>query len=566
MRNILIWLGILGFAGSGASFGAGRGDEVVVVYNSRVPESKGVAEHYASMRQVPEAQVLGLDLPDSEAISRGEFRERLQRPLTRALEAKGLLRFDAVITPATKDEPRKVERKVVEAKVRYLALCYGVPLLITKDSNLHEAEADKLAVELRRNEAAVDSELACLPVLDHMMLTGPRANPFYGTTNAAQMNPTNGILLVTRLDGPSAEIARGLVDKAMDAESNGLWGRAYFDARGLTNKDPAKVGDDWIIGAAHICRNVGFETVLDTNWHTFRDTFPLSQVAFYAGWYDENVSGPFARPTVEFMPGAFAYHLHSFSATTLRSTKRQWAGPLLDRGAAATMGCVDEPYLGGTPNMEVFFARFILNGFSYGEAAYAAQNFVSWQITVVGDPLYRPFGKSPAELERELQASHSKSLEWEYLRLANFNLLKGMSLNNVVTALENVPMTRTSAVLEEKLAQLYHLEGKPSSSAEAYQQALKLDATPQQRLRIMQILPDRLIALGQNEAAYEIYQKFVKEFPDYPEILDVYRNLADLAQKLGHKDDAAKYQRQIGSLTEPHVPPTEKGPPQRHGT
>ena len=33
--------------------GAAGGDEVVVVYNSRVPASKAVAEHYAAARQVP---------------------------------------------------------------------------------------------------------------------------------------------------------------------------------------------------------------------------------------------------------------------------------------------------------------------------------------------------------------------------------------------------------------------------------------------------------------------------------------------------------------------------------
>ena len=40
----------------------------------------------------------------------------------------------------------------------------------------------------------------------------------------------------------------------------------------------------------------------------------MSQIALYAGWYERNASGPFAQPKVEFMPGAFAYHLHSFSA------------------------------------------------------------------------------------------------------------------------------------------------------------------------------------------------------------------------------------------------------------
>ena len=53
----------------------------------------------------------------------------------------------------------------------------------------------------------------------------------------------------------------------------------------------------------------------------------------------------FTLPKVEFMPGAFAYHLHSFSATTLRSASQGWCGPLLAKGATCTMGCVYEPYL-----------------------------------------------------------------------------------------------------------------------------------------------------------------------------------------------------------------------------
>ncbi|MDB6022234.1 MAG: hypothetical protein JWQ04_2091 [Pedosphaera sp.] len=565
MKHFLIFLGILGLTGGAPVFGAGRGDEVFVVYNSRVPESRGVAEHYASVRQVPATQVLGLDLPEGEAMNRTDFRERLQKPLTKALEARGLFHFDAVIVPATADTPRRVERKLVQSKIRYLCLCYGVPLLISKDLNLHEAEADRLPEELRRNQAAVDNELACLPVLDrNMLLAGPRINPFYGCTNAQQLNPTNGILLVTRLDGPTAEIARGLVDKALAAETNGLWGRAYFDLRGLTN-GPLKMGDDWIHGASEVCRQLGFETVVDTNGGTFPASFPLSQTAFYAGWYDENVSGPFTRPTVEFMPGAFAYHLHSFSAATLRSTKRQWAGPLLDRGVTATMGCVDEPYLGGTPNIGIFFARFIYSGFSFGEAAYAAQNYVSWQTTVVGDPLYRPYARGPVELEEDLKRRHNGLVDWAYLRVVNLNLINGVPLEKVTSMLEDLEPARESAVLQEKLGQLYFELGKPSSSVHALQQALKFSPSHLQRQRIMLALAERLIPLGRDQDAYEVYQEFLKQFPDYPDQLAVYRPLLDLAQKLDHKTDATKYLREITLLTEPHVP-AEKGPPLRHGT
>ena len=119
---------------------------------------------------------------------------------------------------------------------------------------------EKMRPEMRRDEAAVDSELALLPLIEEKLpLAGPLRNPVYTTTNRASLHPTNGVLLVARLDGPTPEIARGLVDKALQAEADGLWGRAYFDLRSIT--EPGyKPGDDWIRGAAEICWRMGFET------------------------------------------------------------------------------------------------------------------------------------------------------------------------------------------------------------------------------------------------------------------------------------------------------------------
>ena len=69
------------------------GDEVVVIYNTRVPESKAVAEYYARMRQVPEKQIYGFALTPNEEMSRAEFRDSLQKPLREKLEADGLWKF-----------------------------------------------------------------------------------------------------------------------------------------------------------------------------------------------------------------------------------------------------------------------------------------------------------------------------------------------------------------------------------------------------------------------------------------------------------------------------------------
>jgi uncharacterized protein (TIGR03790 family) len=192
------------------------------VYNSSLPQSREVADYYARAREVPADQVFGLELPTGQTLSRAAYTVQLQDALLRKLEAGKFL----VFTNANGGG-----RGIADASIRYLLLCYGVPTKIESAPKIVEPEVGQLQPELRRNEASVDSELACLPAVQMKFIwTGPRINVHYAATNASRLHPTNGILLVTRLDGPTPEMARGLVDKALQAERDGLWGRAYFDA------------------------------------------------------------------------------------------------------------------------------------------------------------------------------------------------------------------------------------------------------------------------------------------------------------------------------------------------
>ncbi len=528
---------------------ANPGDEVIVIYNTKVPESKAVADYYAQRRNVPAKQIFGFALSTGDDMSRSEYRESLEEPLAKKIEDQKLWDIRSEMIRATNGQPARVVWKPIHSKIRYAVICYGVPYRIKPEEGLKEKEASELRAELRRNEASVDTELALLPAIEqHLPITGPLANPFYGATNESAFSATNGVLMVTRLDGPSASIARGLVDKAMEAESNGLWGRAYIDLRNTTDTNYV-IGDIWMRGAAEICRHLGFETVVDTNAATFPPEFPMSQIAFYAGWYDGEVSGPFTRPDVEFMPGAFAYHLHSYSAANLRSATQNWVGPLLAKGATATMGCVAEPYLGGTPEMAVLASRLIFSGFSFGEAAYAAQPVLSWQITIVGDPLYRPFGKPAQQLHDELAAKHSSLIEWSFLRLANLNLARGTPPIQMTTFIENIPITKESAVLTEKLADLYSAQGKPSSAIETWERALKLNPSPEQKIRIRLNLGEKLMAADRSQDAVEDFAKLLQENPDYPAKAVIYRKLHSLALKLDKKEAAANYEQLIKDLT-----------------
>ena len=119
---------------------------------------------------------------------------------------------------------------------------------------------------------------------------------------------------------------------------------------------------------------------------------------------------------------------------------------------------------------------------------------MSWQITVIGDPLYQPFKKPLPERHAQLAREHNPLLEWSFDRLVNLDLAHGVRAPPLAKFLEAVPATAQSAVLTEKLASLYAAQGKPSSAINAFQTALKLNPSPQQRLRIRRHLAEELLA------------------------------------------------------------------------
>jgi uncharacterized protein (TIGR03790 family) len=531
-----------------AAQAADRGGAVAVIYNKNLPASKELAEHYASRRTVPKSQLFGVDVDaSSESISRADFRKRIEKPIHDWLVDEKFFTLNKAKRKAGDTE----YRPITAAKIRYLVLCYGVPLKISRELELNETVPDKLQPELKgRNEAAVDADLAVLPARSQegFMLTGPLGNAFYGVTNESIIHPTNGLLMVARLDGPTVEIARGRVDKAIEAESNGLWGRAYVDSRGITN-GAYQPGDDWMRAAAAITRRAGYETEMNAQEGMFPTGFPMSHLAFYAGWYHTHPTGALTQAKMEFMPGAFAYHLHSFSASTLRSTSNYWVGPLLAKGATITLGCVEEPYLAGTPNIAMLLERLIFRRWTFGEAAYAAQASLSWQTTVVGDPLYRPFAQPPDALHFKLEKAKSPLLQWSHLRVVGLNEATGLPLAEQIKYLEdNAAVATNSAALMERLGHLHMKAGQLEKAADSLDAALKLNPSAQQRLWIVDLLAQIQSHLGRAQPAFDNYRQLLVLEPGYFDAGRVNAGLAKLARDLGRKDDAEKYEKEAARL------------------
>jgi hypothetical protein len=64
---------------------------------------------------------------------------------------------------------------------------------------------------------------------------------------------------------------------------------------------------------------------------------------------------------------------------------------MLEKGVAATIGPVGEPYVQAFPPPEIFFGLLIDGHLTLAECYALSNPFLSWKMVLIGDPLYRPF-------------------------------------------------------------------------------------------------------------------------------------------------------------------------------
>ena len=242
---------------------------------------------------------------------------------------------------------------------------------------------------------------------------------------------------------------------------------------------------------------------------------PWDQIAFYAGWYTQDFQGPFELPTARFRRGAIAYHIHSFSAETVRSETKNWVGPLLSHGATATMGAVYEPYLRFTPDISLFVSG-LLSGLSFAEAAYQSQLALSWMVTFVGDPLYRPFPRNFYENLDAAQTSNSPDLPWFRLRKARLLANAGSLSETKAAVAKLVEDFPKNEIILEGGADIDKDLNEKKDAAQLYEQALDLigDKEPRDRLRLLMKLAELNRRDDKAKEALRLYEKIMQDFPE----------------------------------------------------
>jgi uncharacterized protein (TIGR03790 family) len=345
---------------------------VLVVYNAFDRESRRVAEYYASRRGIPRANLCALrpslveNREDMVRVKAGDFVRIVRDPIRKCLERAG------------------------RDHILYIVFSYQTPY--------------KIAGAPRGEGISLDQYVA--DIWDEAARAGRAENPYFALTQSrAGVYPAfvslagyraqpgaKRIYSVWRLDAATPALARGLVDKALEAERTGLAGRACLDRR--FGKDVDAMQDsgygsgDWDLHrAAQMLRGAGLEVVEDANPAEF-GTPPAparcDDAVFYAGWYSlDSYNDAFTWKT-----GAIGYHLDSASAANPRGGKN-WAANAVLKGLTATTGALDEPSLLGLPHADGL-VHDLLAGANVGDAFLRNTRWLKWMIVNLGDPLYRP--------------------------------------------------------------------------------------------------------------------------------------------------------------------------------
>ncbi|WDP90787.1 MAG: TIGR03790 family protein [Desulfobacter sp.] len=374
-------------------------DEVLVLANMNAAASKGLATYYMEKRQIPEENLVLLFVTDNETCSREAYEKKIIPPVRRAVEKN--------------------------PKIRALVTIYGVPLriaspgltlkeqkeldrLILKKSKIDSQLTDnngsetfkkqlsrvnKMIRNLKKSKdkvASVDSELMLVKKKGYD-LNFWLQNPFFlGWNNKKTPIGKSEVLMVSRLDGADAKTVRRIIDDSMEAEKKGVYGTAYFDARWENPGDKKVSGyglyDRSIHRAADLLsEKKKLDVVIDNKQDLFQKG-ECPHAALYCGWYSlANYVDAFT-----WQKGSVGFHIASSECVTLkRDNSRGWCKKMLDKGVAATIGPVGEPYVQSFPVPEIFFDFLVQGHLTLAECYLVSLPYVSWKMVLVGDPLYR---------------------------------------------------------------------------------------------------------------------------------------------------------------------------------
>jgi len=387
-------------------------DQLLIISNRNVAAGDKLARYYMERRQVPRENHLQLRTTGQEQISREDYEKQIAVPMRKFLHEKDPngLRFRCIVLmygmplrvlapPSTAAERKQLKglKSRLETLENSIA-ALGEEQESQRRSLQDETEAVRRIIEQRRQfhkGAAVDSELALVLEEDHPLYGWTPNRFFLGFRGLAKDKLLQKVLLVSRLDGPTPDVVRRMIDDSLATEETGLTGLAYFDARWPQpdSKPSSAYGlyDAAIHNTARLLRRSDSVAVVLDDKESLFQPGQAPGAALYNGWYS---LGKYVD-AFDWVRGAVGFHVASSECTTLkRKGSRVWCKAMLEDGVAATVGPVAEPYLQSFPSPEIFFGCLVQGRDELAECYAFANPFWSWQMVLLGDPLYKPYKQS----------------------------------------------------------------------------------------------------------------------------------------------------------------------------
>lgn len=372
--------------------------------NQNASKSKGLAKYYMAKRGIPEKNLVLLFITDKETCTREDYEKKVVPPIRRFLNDNGHIRamvilFGVPLRISAPENTREEKERLMALETRKKALEHQLSDDAPSDPEIKQEKQNALSMlkkelsRFRKNldkTAALDSELT-LVKKDNYDLNMWIPNPYYlGFTNQTTGINKSDVLMTSRLDGADETIVKRIINDSIEAEKNGLTGTAYFDARWKDPGEKKVSGYSFYDKSIHLTSQLllkenRINVVLDDSTSLFQKG-ESPDAALYCGWYSlANYIDAFT-----WKKGSVGYHIASSECATLKGgTTRVWCKKMLDKGIAATIGPVGEPYVQSFPVPEIFF-NYLTEGYlTLAESYIISLPFLSWKMVLVGDPLYK---------------------------------------------------------------------------------------------------------------------------------------------------------------------------------
>jgi uncharacterized protein (TIGR03790 family) len=486
-----------------ASAAAQSSENVAVVINDDNADSVRVGEHYIRARSIPETNVIRLKAPSTAAVSRQIYESAIEAPIRTVLG----------------------ERRLHD-RILYIVLTKGVPLRIEGTDGLNGTGA------------SVDSELTLLYRRmsgQSVQSSGRALNPYFFTGSSREPMPfshrDHDIFLVTRLDGFTVEDVLALIDRAKAPTSEGQF---VLDQRGGLTNNPA--GDIWLQEAGRRLALLGFDqrVVLEKTREAARN---LTNVLGYYSWASNDPAHRQRQTSLQFVPGSIVASFGGPDARTMQEPRSGWVpsanwqdrstwhegapsslvADIIREGATGVAGHVADPFLQSAVRPEILFPAYV-KGLNLAEAFYLSIPHLSWQTVVIGDPLCRPFPRTPltaSELEDGLDE------RTELPRLFSQRRMSGLQ-----ALFKDIP--------EEAIALVVQAEGRQARADAAGAQQSFEKAT--------EVAPNLAVAHLQLAILYEQAGDFQRALPRYERVVELQPNnviaLNNLAYNVAVQDKA----------------------------